>query len=352
MSEEQNEEKKHAASARKLRQQREQGSVPNAQDLASLAGAVAGLATLIALGAGVWQAMAEVITLSSQDLALPFDVAAEAGLDRLRSLLVRAVLPIVAAAAVVGTLVGLLYNGGLVVSIKPITPQMTRLSPSTNLKRILGRRGWIETAVAAARLALWIIAASLVIALWAPTLFRAIDCLGSCQANLVAPPFWLLTIAAAAVMLLAIAADMVIQRSLFLHEQRMTDTELKRERKDQSGNPEIRGERRRRTREGSGAAGSVGLDRANMCFFWRDRGVAVRFSPPEAPLPRITAKARSTAELALMRAAIRKAGFPEQESQTVVEVGSRADLGGILDQAAFQAFGQALRQMFRSRPGG
>ena len=344
--------KKHPATARKLRKQREEGVVPSAQTLAALVGTVAGLAALAALGLATWRAMANGIVFAAEDLRLPFHLAVEAGLDRMRSLLLRAVLPVAAAAAGMASLVGMLYTGGPVISPKPVLPKLARLSPPTNLKRILGRRGWVEAAAAGARLVLWAVAAGVVIALWLPRPFSAVDCAGACQARLVMPPAWLLLALAGAVMILGAAVDMRIQRALFLHEQRMTDTELKRERRDQAGNPEIRRERRRLGRDGGAAAGSVGLGRANMCFFRGDRAIAVRFKPPDAPLPRIAAKARGAAEVAAMRAAIRRAGHPEAEDETIVTAGIGADLGGVLDQGAFKAFGRALKTMFESHSDG
>ncbi|MEP5761249.1 MAG: EscU/YscU/HrcU family type III secretion system export apparatus switch protein [Litoreibacter sp.] len=72
--------------------------------------------------------------------------------------------------------------------------------------------------------------------------------------------------------------DLVVQRALFLDEQKMTETERKNEQKDQHGTPEVRQERRRRMRESARSKRDPVLGNATMCFFYEDRAVGIEFA--------------------------------------------------------------------------
>ncbi|MFG5379915.1 EscU/YscU/HrcU family type III secretion system export apparatus switch protein [Yoonia sp. R2-816] len=71
-------------------------------------------------------------------------------------------------------------------------------------------------------------------------------CTIGCSGHVLEPLAWLYLVGAMVIFMLAAGIDMIVQRALFLFKQRMTASEVKRERKEQSGTPKVRQERRRR----------------------------------------------------------------------------------------------------------
>lgn len=334
------------ASQRKLRKKREEGVVPAAMDIAGLAASAAGLLALLAATPWLIAQLTNAVIAAFETVTMPFDEAMAAGLHRMLAVLGWTVGLVAAAALMASILVTILYNKGLVFAIKPVLPQLTRVSPKAGLARIYGRRGWIETAAGIGRIAVWTGAGGLIAWVFVPDLYRAWGCATICSGGQVIRLGVTLLLAAVVMMMLALSVDMLVQRALFLHEQRMTKTEVKRERKEQGGNPEIRRERRRQQRAMAAGAGAVGLARANMGFVSGTRAVAIQFDPPAAPLPRIAAKARDAAAVRAMRAELARAQHPVLDDQAeIVEAGLRVDVGEVLPQTAFTAFGQAMRRI-------
>lgn len=340
--------KKHAASELKLRKQREKGSVASSQESSGLLACALGLALILGTAGLIWAQLQVMITSMFDLVELPFDVAHKIAMDALSRTVLITILPIVALVAASAFIVAVLFNRGMLFSLQPVTPKFSRLSPVSGFKRIYGRRGWIETFVSTLRLIVWIIFAILIGFLPFAFIVGNGNCTGGCMAEQLAPLFRNLTITAILLLLISAAIEMLMQKRLFLHEQKMTETERKRERKDQFGVPEIREERRRRMREANYPKRTPNLKNATMCFYSGNCAIAVEFRPPEVPVPYIVGKADTAADALRLRQTVRRAGWPEDENELLTRVGLRTAEGTVLAEHAFEAFIQAVRKMFES----
>ncbi|MEM9797296.1 MAG: EscU/YscU/HrcU family type III secretion system export apparatus switch protein [Pseudomonadota bacterium] len=339
--------KSHQASVRKLRKQREQGSVPTGTEIAGYVSVAAGIAMAGALLSGVPDRVSRLLESALNLADAPPDgpvlsQARDALLPEL-GLLLAPVVGVVLAASVVTMLI---WNKGVVFALKPVTPQLSRISPKSGLTRIYGRRGWVETAVGVLRVTVWGLAALLIAWTTLPALFRNPGCGLTCQWRaLDALP---ITLAAAAIIVLLLAAgiEMLIQRNLFLHEQRMTESEVKRERKDQYGHQQIREERQRLRQEGLAGAAAVGLKQANMCFFHGARAVALRFDRNDTPIPCLSAKATGDAESAALREQVIESGFKARENAEIVAACHSLGVGAPVPRSIYAILGAEMRRMF------
>jgi type III secretion protein U len=278
-------------------------------------------------------------------LDMPFDEAVDVASSSFSWLLLIAVLPVVLAVIFVGVIAGLLFNKGIVFAMKPVTPQIERLSPYEGLKRIYGRRGWVEVAASFVRIALWLTFASICSVLFLPALIRSPDCMGLCQAHMLIPLVWVLIVGAVVLMLVYAGFDMLVQTWLFHQEQKMTETEKKRELQDQYGSRELRKERNRLRNEARLANSVVSKpEDANMLFWSGATAIAVLFNPPNTRVPYVVAKARNPQELAELRRKLRAQGVFECESERIVKAGIGKDLGGMLDTSAFEEFARICRE--------
>lgn len=341
--------KSKPATKRKIRKLREDGMIPNGQDVAGLGGSAAGLLALAAVTYLFAGNLGSVFEATVEDRGQPFDLILGATVEKLGTLVFMTVAPVAGAAVLIAILTAIVFNGGILFAIKPVMPQIDRISPVSGVKRIYGRRGWIETAASYVRIVVWLIFAGLVGWLSLPPLVNSFACGVPCQASILIPPVWMLLLGAVAIMLLAAGTDMLIQTSLFQFEQMMTQSEVTRERKEQHGNPDIRRERKRRERDGGVEKESIGNDRANMCFFNDTGAVGIRFHPQKAPIPRITTVARTTEEIHALREELRAKGFPEMENDMLVRGCMTAAAGASLDTDLFGTFATSLRQMFAEK---
>jgi len=340
------EDKKHAASDTKLRKQREQGSVASSQESSSFLAVAFGVVFITAMAGSIWQQMQLMITSSLDLIGTPFEQAIFAGFDRLGTILLGLLLPIVGSALAVAFIAGIIYNKGILFAMKPVMPQLNRISPKSGFKRIYGKRGWIETSISTLRIVIWLALATVVGGLPMLGFLQQSTCTGICLVNQIAPIFYTLATLAPVLFLLIAAADMFVQRKLFLGEQKMTDTEKKRETKDQYGTPEIRQERRRRMREANQSRRKPGVDKATMCFYHGACAVGIEFKPPSVVIPHVVAKATTAQESVKLRKAVARMGWPELQHEGLTRAALARPEGDVLDEASFQSFIDAVNEIF------
>ena len=338
--------KSQPASQRKLQKQREQGIVARAANLGSYLALIASCGVLLFLMPSLVRDTMAIFDTIYDQMSDPFGVSSANALQDVGQLLLKLLLPVVAAGLSATVLANILNNKGILASLSPLAPKLERVSPMTGLKRIYGRRGWIELGVSLVSLLLWFGAVSIIMYTGFAVLLQLnecnIACIGALTLRLVLP----LGITAAILFLLFAGFDTLIQRNLFLHEQRMTETELKRERREQSSSPEMRKERKRRQRDDRESVGSVGIKAANMAFFWNGQAIAVRYHPTDAPLPRITAKAKTPEKTAALLEAVRANGHLAEENESVVIGNIKVEVGGPARKETFQDLAQGIQRMF------
>ena len=331
------------ASGRKLRKLRQEGTVANSTETAGFMAAAIGVVVVIAIFGASIRSFAEMFEVTATATTLPFDDAVRAASADMSWRLFKIVAPVAGAAVLTAVLVAILFNGGLPISAKPLAPQIQRISPMSGLTRIYGRRGWIETAVSYIRIFIWLAFVAIVGLIWLPPFAGAVQCGFPCQLSLALPPLWLFGVGLIVVLILSAGADLLIQKSLFLFEQMMTESEVKQERKESLGDPGIRAERRRRMREEPPDPQAAGVEKANICFFSGDQAVAIRYHPQQAKTPRVSAKLKGAAANQF-KDRLASAGKPVVENDRMVKGCWGIEPGGAMPTALFEIFAKTLRE--------
>ena len=158
------------------------------------------------------------------------------------------VLPLACLVMVAGV-AGNLVSGGLVFSFRAVRFDPSRINPLSGLKRIADKQALVRLGIASAKLAILTFISWQVVGSRVPTIIStqgasAADIAGSCLSAV----FQLgltLTILLAAVALV----DFVVQRRKAMQSIRMTKEDVKKEYREQEGDPQIRGARKRRARQ-------------------------------------------------------------------------------------------------------
>ncbi|NEU95761.1 EscU/YscU/HrcU family type III secretion system export apparatus switch protein [Bradyrhizobium uaiense] len=277
------EEKKLPPSHKKLRDARKKGQSPRSADFVTAASLCAGFGCLCFRAGPIVDAWREAVRLIDKLQGRPFNSAVGQALVGLMDLSMAAVAPILGTALVAAILAGVLANGGLTISVEPLKPSFEKLDPVKGLKRIVSQRSLVELGKSLVKvLVLGATFLFTVLAGWRALVYLPVcdlSCLGFVFNELKV----LITIAAGA-FLIGGLADLFIQRWLFLRDMRMTQSEAKRESKEQDGNPHIKGEHRRIRRESANES-PLGIHRATLILSGPATVIGLRYVRGETGVP-------------------------------------------------------------------
>ncbi|GAC1418674.1 MAG: type III secretion system export apparatus subunit SctU [Candidatus Velthaea sp.] len=278
------------------------GNVARSSEISGLTGfacaAAATFAVVPVIGAAACQAMRELLRTS--DFAHPS--------PSLGIALGFALVP-AAAAATGATAAGLLQCGGLRITAPKL--QFAKLNPLTGLKRMIGG----EAVLGAARAMLAFLLATAVLWPLATEMFARSGTLPGPAA------FGLLVLNAAqraffatiAVGALFAVADYALARRRWIADLKMSHEELRRDQKENDGDPHTRS--RRRTLHRTLVRGSIQRTREASFVVVNPTHIAlaIRYAPPEVPVPEIVVRAAGDAALAV-KAIATEAAIPVIEN--------------------------------------
>ena len=337
------EEKNLPPSAKKLRDARKKGQVARSKDM------VSGVALASSLGY-VMLASVSIVGAAIAMFEKAGDVAAgdfHSGLESLAPVVRQAatgtLLPLmilVPAMVVVGSIVML---QGIPFSTDPISPKMEKINPIEGFKRMFKMRALIE------------LIKSLVKTIIIAVTFVAILA-GGLNALVLAPSAGLgaeiavlrslaMPLFGVAVVLFLVAggSDVLLQKWLFLRDQKMSVTEVKRERKDMDGDPHVKRERKRILREALRMAGGLGIKRATIVI--HDGGgmtIGLRYKINEMPAPVLVCRGRGDRARSLLAEADGMR-LPSAEDGELARELYRLPLGHGIPERLFRPVALALR---------
>lgn len=133
-----------------------------------------------------------------------------------------------------------IYAGGLTFSAEPISPKFDKLSIGKGLKRIFGRRSQVEAWTGVVRILLWICFSAVAIIALNEQILGSLICGIGCTALAAEQLFRIIIGASIVFCIVTIIIDLLLQRNIFLHEMKMTKSELKRDIRESFGDPHIK----------------------------------------------------------------------------------------------------------------
>lgn len=344
------ERKSKPASQQKLRKSRRDGSVAQSQKTITLLLVACLMLVAILQLHAIWLSLAalfdDIFPLVGQDIALVWVHAVRITLAQV----MRDVGVFMLTALVIVIIGSITYHRGVPFSIKPIVPDFKRLNPAQGFKRILGKRSWIETSAGLVQLVIWGLIAFVLVSASADQFLSLSVCSLLCWSALSWTLLKNILIAAIVVMIAFAVLEVILQQALYRSDQRMTQTEVNRERKDNFGAPEIRRARQKLRQENqlldTVDQSALGVDKANMCFFTETAAVGIRYHPDAAPVPLICCNARTAEEVRQLRMAIRMNGFPELHSEALAATCAKRKAGTPVPPALYAELGQGIRAMY------
>lgn len=344
MSNDQSEEKTEEASDRKLQKLREDGILATSSIGAEYIGVGIGIAVTAMMLPIMIERLKDGLNVALTSLNEP---SSQGHMALIRYFLLEIHLPVVAVIAAVlvaGIGFRILVNGGFVFAVSQIAPKLSHVSPISGTKNLFKPQALIEFAAALTRMTLLLVVCGGLAWVWGGTLINLDLCVPSCAQMIAEDIAWTLLIAVAAMIVMAVGFDVIVQKAFFKIEQRMTKTEQKQERKEMMGQPEIRSERRRIQNEFAETAHTVGVKNAAIYFTAPDMVVAVAFHPTKIPLPRVAAKARGDAAQRML-VKLRAQGLPGTENKAIVNACRSVQPGTAVPREVFLPLATELRRL-------
>ncbi len=291
-------EKTEQPTAKKLQDARNDGQVAKSQEVGNAAGLMA-LFLLIrflypymadsfsAMFRFVYEQIPEYTTM--YDGYLP--------LQNIRSLLNQALirilltaLPFFATALVIG-LVSNITQVGWKITTKPLQPKLSKLNPIKGLKNIFSTRKLFELVKSIAKIAVISVVVFVYFQGYTASFFTLYDMSLSQAIGLLGETVVDVGIRIAAVYILIAAADLVYQRRKFRKDMMMTKQEVKDEYKNTEGDPQIKGQQRRRMQQASQRRMMQELPKADVVITNPTHyAVAISYNADEFDAPKVIAK--------------------------------------------------------------
>jgi flagellar biosynthetic protein FlhB len=298
-------ERTEAPTQRRLDEARRKGQgVGRSHELSQVLTLVAGLLALSALLPGIGGRIASMIVdhvdaiaqgpLAAPDSLLP-DVGSALGA------MVGMVLPLAAAVTLAGV-IGSLAGGGFIVSPAALRFDSSRLNPLTGLRRLVDKSMATRLLLSLAKLAILAAVSYQVITNKLSDLLSMDGQGGSVLAGRALSAIFELGVTIAVLLAVVALADWIIQRRRAMGSLRMTREEVKREHREQEGDPMIRAHRRMRARRLAFARMMEAVATADVVVTNPTRlAVALKYDPKTMRAPKIVAKGQR-----LMAARIRE----------------------------------------------
>lgn len=335
---------------RRLREARRKGQVARSRDLTA---AVSLWLVLAALALAVAPAVPLLLQATRHALAAAgaaHDTAGETGVVSWAGLALHLAAPVLLAAALAALAAGIVQVGGLF-ALQAVRPKLERLDPAAGARRVLGTRGWFEALKSVAKFAAVVAASAL--ASWSSLadVVRAARTGDIALAGTLAGALLHLGLVAAGLLLLLGALDLLLQRRRLRKELRMTREEVKREHKEEEGDPAVKAERMRLHRELLAHRMVMDVPRATCIIVNPTHlAVALRYDgDDEDAAPIVLAKGEGDLARRIVAAA-RAAGVPVLRNAPVARSLLACELGAAIPERLYEAVAEVLRIVLEEQP--
>lgn len=342
-------EKSEEPSSKRVTDARKKGQVPRSRELNTVAlTLLAGLVLVMMtqhLGSGLLKIMTDNLSPERQDLFEPMAIIrhlAEAIQDALLMLLPFFLVVIVVAIAASVAL------GGFNLSMQAMQPKFSKINPISGFKRLFSAKGLVELFKALAK---FVLVASTAIWLILEQLDEVLHLsyleLGPAMSVIHGIVGWSFVLMAATLLLVAVI-DVPFQMWDHKRQLKMTKQEVKEERKQTDGNPEVKGRIRSMQREMAFRRMMQDVPEADVIVTNPTHfAVALRYDQGQMRAPQLVAKGADLIAQNIRRVGM-EAGVPVVEAPLLARaIYHSTDIGSMIPQGLYLAVAKLLAYVFQ-----
>jgi type III secretion protein U len=287
----QTEEKKHAPSGQKLQQLRKrEGQVPRSKDFPSAVSLVITVAYVVIYFGEMKQKITSFFDI--YDFIFK-DTTYSPMLDIFVSamkLSLSIVMPVFVIASISYIAASIFQTKGLIISFKSVAFKFEKLNPVEGIKKIFGLHGVSESIKILIKVTITTIILYLVLRWGLNALFWSPTCEESCVLQTSIYIIIVIIIALLILYFIVGVIDIWLSKILFSQDNKMTETEMKREIKDQMGSKELRQARNTLRKEAAKSPSIRGFGKATVVIHSGDALVALAYHPDKYDIPIVVAK--------------------------------------------------------------
>jgi flagellar biosynthesis protein FlhB len=339
------------ASERKLKKARDDGQVSRSQDLSHFAVLGAGALAVLALAPTLFEHLR--LSLARQ-LSFNADVVHRPTmmLDRLSDASSIGLAGSVTFAAIVtaATIVAAVASGGWVNSLKPLTPDFSRISPMKGLANMFAKKKLVTTGK---MLLLTIILITIATSFFLSGLQDMASLLRQPSAGAIAKLVQWISGGVGLLLLVVFMAAMVdVPLQTFLHndEMKMSHQEVKQENKESEGNPQLKGKIRQKQREIAQRSSVSAVPKADFVVMNPTHfAVAIRYDEKTMGAPRVISKGTDLVAMKI-RDMAKQHSVPVLQSPMLARaLYANAEIDQDIPTALYTAVAQVLAYVYRLR---
>jgi type III secretion protein U len=327
---------------KRLREARKKGDVPKSKDVSSTASTLFWLLILAALGP-IWSGqLTELVERTFRTMREPgVRTLTEVSVDAIQVLLVLGVAPLVVA-SLLGTLVEFLQVRGIF-ALEKVKPDLNHLNPVEGVKRMFNAENITELVKSILKTALLIGIFLVLMMNYMQDLVKS----PLSSPSMIASLWWKISsvfVMWVLILFLFVAAmDAVFQHFNFMKKMRMTRRDVKREHREDEGDPYIKQRRKQMHQEWSQQNMLAGVRRSNVVVTNPTHlAVALLYEKGETVVPMVTAKGED--HLArLIRETAEQEGIPVMQNVDLARaLHSQVDIDDFIPLELFEAVAQVL----------
>lgn len=330
-------------SRRRLSEARRRGEVARSRDIVSAVLLVCACLYFWVEWRDQWTELEKIVALGPSLTNDNFSESMNRIIDAISQKLVGIVLPFSLLLLFAGIGAHVLQFGFLF-SMEKVTPKLSRVHPATGIRRIFGLSNLLELVKTVVKVLVIVVIFVLTLVFSMESWFRIPWCGVDCVLPLLERAVAIVAIAFAVATVVLAIVDLVLQRKLYVRDQRMTVQEMRQEHKDNIGDPQVRGRRRQLHQEAMTDDLIERVGQSTVVLYdGQDHAVALKYIANDTPLPLILATGNNSRGR-VIRELGETMGKPVVRADTVTEqLYSKGEVEQYIPVELIQAVAKVLR---------
>jgi type III secretion protein U len=328
----------------KLKQAREKGQVARSEEFAPTVMFVFAVMYFWFGWDGLFSNIKDVFESISFIYTMEFTVALDTIIDKVMSKVIYAIILPFSLLMLAAGIIGNVLQTGFIFSFDPVTPRGEKISPIKGFGRIFSIKQVVKTLLSSLKIIGMSIIIVYIVRLGITDYMHDISqCDVKCQMLVFQSLLKKLIMILLPILIIVAAIDFMFQRAQFTKDQRMTKDEVKREYKNQEGDPEIKGARREEQRRMLEQDMSKKIKESRVLVAGVNLVVALKYEE-DLPLPILMAIGKDRMSFKMIEIANKEKVKIVADPELAMKLANEGDIDQYIPSSTIQDVARVLQQ--------
>ena len=272
----------------------------------------------------------------------PFADRMSRAVSMMTNLILWMVLPVIGIAITASLVATMIDSGGFLFTMQSLAPNFGKFNPAEGITNIFSLKSIVDLLKSTAKSVIFIILIYFVFRIYINDIIWSPTCGMGCVFDVGSQVMLVIVLLAVFMIIIFAAIDFVVSRILFMRDNMMTQTEMKREMKESFGDPHVRGERKRVQKEMSDTAGLVGPKAANLWVAGPGGVMGVAYKPEQSGVPIVAAKGLADNEARMRETAAETGAAVIDDPELFAMLAENGKIGKPIPRDSFTRAAQVL----------